>query len=310
MQILCKLLLRRKSRRSGRRHKDKVGVIVWMLLFSGAVCASAQAQQLLPDAPEPAAELMYAPEPGQSFPPGAPDPPKSTLNARPLFPSAQASCIDMQSKTPPAPKMSCGSYDPFQKFINSAEPHPMTPKQKAILAGKDVIDPFNFLTIGMISVYSVAVDSHSPYGPGMKGIAKLSGVSLAQDMTNEFFGTFLIPSIAHQDPHYHRMPNAGYKRRIAHCIYQVVWTQGDNGEGMFNYANVVGGLFEEAIGDAYVPYRDTGWSASAARYATALATDPIGNFITEFFPDLARHINFNAVFVQRVINRVAAEESQ
>ncbi|HYK37713.1 hypothetical protein [Alloacidobacterium sp.] len=281
-----------------------------MLLFSGAVCTPVRAQQSLPDAPEATIELVATPEPGQ-FPPAAPDPPKSTLSARPPFPSVQAVCIDTQSKASPVPKMSCGAaYDPFQKFINSAEQHPMTPKQKAILAGKDVIDPFNFLTIGMISVYSVAVDSHSPYGPGVEGIAKLSAVSLTQDMTNEFFGTFLVPSIVHQDPHYHRMPNAGYKRRIAHCIYQVVWTQGDNGKGMFNYANVVGGLFEEAIGDAYVPYRDTGWGASAARYGTALGTDPIGNFITEFFPDLARHINFNVVFVQRVINRVAVEESQ
>jgi hypothetical protein len=207
--------------------------------------------------------------------------------------------------------MSCGpAYDPFQKFINNAEPHPMTPKQKAILAGKDVIDPFNFITIGVISAYSVAVDSHSAYGPGFNGWAKLSGVSLTQGMTNEFFGTFLIPSIAHQDPHYHRLPNASYKRRILHCIYQVVWTQGDNGKGMFNYGTVVGGMFEEAVSDAYVPYRDTGWEAATARYGTALATDPIGNFITEFVPDLARHVNFNAVFVQRIINRVAIEESR
>lgn len=282
-----------------------------MLLFSGAVCASAAAQQSLPDAPGPAVELVSASGLDQSFPPAAPSPPISTLSVRPPFPSAQAACVDMQSKTSPAPKMSCGAaYDPFQKFINSAEPHPMTPKQKAILAGKDVIDPFNLLTIGAISAFSVATDSHSPYGPGMEGFAKLSGVSFTQDMTNEFFGTFLIPSIAHQDPHYHRMPNATYKLRIAHCIYQVVWTQGDDGRGMPNYANLAGGVFEEAISDAYVPYRDVGWGASAARYSTALATDPIGNFITEFFPDVARHINFKVVFVQRVINRVAAEESR
>lgn len=186
----------------------------------------------------------------------------------------------------------------------------MTPRQKAILAGKDVIDPFNLLTIGGISAVAVATDSHSAYGPGVDGWAKLSGVTLTQDMTNEFFGTFLIPAITHQDPHYHRLPNASYKRRILHCIYQVVWTQGDNGKGMFNYANVVGGIFEEAISDAYVPYRDTGWAAASARYGTALATDPIGNFITEFVPDLARRINFHAVLVQRIINRVAIEEGQ
>jgi hypothetical protein len=256
-------------------------------------------------------EIVSASDPGQTFPPAAPGPPKSTLSNRAAFPSAQPVCEETESKSTAPTQMSCGpAYDPFQKFLNSAEPHPMTPKQKAILAGKDVIDPFNLLTIGGISAFSVATDSHSAYGPGMEGWAKLSGVSLTQDMTNEFFGTFLIPAIAHQDPHYHRMPNASYKRRIWHCIYQVAWTQGDNGKGMFNYANVVGGIFEEAIGNAYVPYRQTGWSSAAARYGTALATAPIGNFITEFVPDLARHVNINAVFVQRIINRVAIEEGQ
>lgn len=279
-----------------------------LLFFAGPCWTSGRAQQQLPDAPEPSVELASAFGPGQSFPPAAPDPPKSTLNS---FPAAKAECTNTQSKSAAALQMSCGpTYDPFQKFINSAEPHPMTPRQKAILAGKDVIDPFNLITIGGLSAISVAADSHSAYGPGMQGWAKLSGVSLTQDMTNEFFGTFLIPSIMHQDPHYHRMPNASYPRRIAHCIYQVVWTQGDDGKGMFNYANVVGGAFEEAISDAYVPYRDTGWEAASARYWTALATDPIGNFITEFFPDVARHVNIHVVFVQRVINRVAIEEGQ
>lgn len=200
-------------------------------------------------------------------------------------------------------------YDPFQKFINGAEPHPMTPREKAILAGKDVIDPFNLATIAGISGISIAADSHTGYGPGFGGWAKLSGVSFTEDMTNEFFGTFLIPSIVHQDPHYHRMPNASYKRRIAHCIYQVVWTQGDNGNGMFNYATVVGGAIEEAASDAYVPYSDTGWGAAASRYGVVLATDPINNFITEFVPDVARHINFRAVFVQRIITSVTKEQS-
>jgi hypothetical protein len=293
------------------RRKGRICTVISALLLLGTIWGSAKAQQVLPDAPEPVVELASSADPGQSFPPAAPDPPKSILSPQPPFPAAKPTCTDTQSKTTAGPQMSCGpAYDPFQKFINHAEPHPMTPKQKAILAGKDVIDPFNLLTIFSLSAISVASDSHSAYGPGMEGFAKLTGVSFTQDMTNEFFGTFLIPSIAHQDPHYHRLPNASYKRRVAHCIYQVVWTQGDDGKGMFNYSNVVGGAFEEAISDAYVPYRDTNWDAAAARYGTALATDPINNFITEFFPDFARHINVHIVLVQRFINRVAIEEGQ
>jgi hypothetical protein len=283
-----------------------------IVLLLGLACASPRlcAQQILPDAPQPAMELAFASgEPGQSFPPAAPEPPRATLATRPPFPVSQPTCIYTQSRSTPNAPISCGPmYDPFQRFLNASTPHSMTAKQKAILAGKGVIDPFNLLTIGGISAISIGSDSHSAYGPGVPGWAKLSGVTLTQDMTHEFLSTFLIPSLVHQDPHYHRMPNASYTRRIMHCIYQVVWTQGDDGRGMFNYANVLGGALEVGISDAYVPYSDTGWSAASERYGVGLATDPIGNFITEFVPDLSRRVNIHVVFLQRIINQVAREE--
>jgi len=183
----------------------------------------------------------------------------------------------------------------------------MTAKQKAILAGKDVIDPFNLLTIGGLSAITVASDSHSAYGPGLKGWAKLSGVSFTQDMTNEFFGTFLIPAIAHQDPHYHRMPNAPYMRRIGHAISQVVWAQSDYGVGMPNYSNLATTLIGDGLGNLYVPGRQKSWAAAASRYGTAIATDPIDNFITEFLPDVARRVNVHIVLVQQIVNQVTKQ---
>ena len=77
---------------------------------------------------------------------------------------------------------------------------------------------------------------------------------------------------------------------------------------MFNYATVVGSAIDEGISDAYVPYRTTDWASTSARYRVMLATDPIGNLITEFVPDLARHVNIHAIFVQRIINQMAREE--
>ena len=73
-----------------------------------------------------------------------------------------------------------------------------------------------------------------------RGLPRMPGVSLTQDMTGEFFGTFLIPSLAHQDPHYHRMPNLSVRRRILHVLDEVVIAQSDEGVPMFNYATVVG----------------------------------------------------------------------
>ena len=62
------------------------------------------------------------------------------------------------------------------------------------------------------------------------------------------------------------MPNASIKRRIGHAIYQVVWTQGDNGKGMVNYADLVGFAIDDEIGNLYVPGRKTNLPASAERY--------------------------------------------
>jgi hypothetical protein len=197
----------------------------------------------------------------------------------------------------------------YARFLNGPQVKALSPKEKAWLATRNLFDPFNGITILANSAIFVGANSHSAYGPGMTGFGRNVGVSFTQDMTGEFFGTFLIPSIVHQDPHYHRMPGASVKRRIAHAAYEVLWTQGDNGKGMLNYANLVGFAIDDAIGNLYVPGQQTDLPSSASRYAIGFALAPIDNFITEFLPDVARRIHVRVVLVQRIINQVAISES-
>jgi hypothetical protein len=191
------------------------------------------------------------------------------------------------------------------RFTNGPQVKPLTAKEKGWLAVRNVVDPFNAITILGSSAIAVGFDAHSPYGPGMPGFGRYVGVSYTQDLTGEFLCTFLIPSIVHQDPHYHRLPNASIQRRIAHAMYQVVWTQGDNGRGMVNYAYIVGAAASDEVNNLYVPGRETNMPASAARWGIGLATAPIDNFVSEFLPDLARHIHVQIVVIQRIINQVA-----
>jgi hypothetical protein len=213
------------------------------------------------------------------------------------------------AQTAPCPPLE-PLIDWYARFTNGPQVKPMKPKEKAWLAVRNIADPFNAVTILGSSAIAVGSDSHSPYGPGMMGFERYVGVSYTQDITGEFIGTFLIPSIARQDPHYHRMPDATLKRRIAHCIYQVVWTQGDNGKGMLNYADVAGFAIDDEIGNLYLPGRKTDLPASAERYFTNLATAPIDNFVTEFLPDVARRIHVHTVLIQWIINQVAKTEGQ
>lgn len=215
-----------------------------------------------------------------------------------------AVCLSNLSTAVPA-EISCApKYDPFVRFVNSTDIHPLSPRQKGILALRNTVDPYNFATIAATSIIAVASDPSSPYGPGVPGFGRNFGVAYTENAVSEFFGTFLIPSITHQDPHYHRLPNASYPRRILHAITQVVWSQDDFGKPLPNYSILVGTAIGDGLGNLYVPGRSTDWASTVSRYGTAIATDPIDNFITEFVPDVARRVNLRVVLVQRVIDRV------
>ena len=284
-----------------------------LLLVSALLLApiSAIAEPPLPDAPQ-------AQRPGHAKPltpgPCQADRSAGTAAQAAALGAAAGSAIAANGASPdsalqPVP---CPPLTPlinwYARFVTGPQVKPLTPKEKGWLAIRNIVDPFNAITILGSSVIAVGSDADSPYGPGMKGFGKYVGVSYTQDITGEFFGTFLIPSIAHQDPHYHRTPSASIPRRIGHAILQVVWTQGDNGEGMPNYANIFGFAIDDEVSNLYVPGRQTNLPASAERYATGLATAPIDNFITEFVPDVASHIHVRVVLIQRIIDQVARSE--
>ncbi len=270
------------------------------------------------------ASLPQAPQPQPA--PSAPSTPKASLPPCPVKPASVLAqpAAAAQTAVPPAhPAAATPGASPtqqtqpckparpvnwFARFLNGPEVKPLTPAEKARLAARNLLDPFNAITILGQSGIAVASDSHSPYGPGMLGFGKNVGVSYAEDMTGEFFGTFLIPSLTRQDPHYHRMPGASIRRRAFHSAMQILWTQGDNGRGMVNYANIVGSAIDLGISNLYVPGEQTHLSADATRYSIGIATAPIDNYITEFLPDVARRIHVRIVLVQRIINQVATTE--
>jgi hypothetical protein len=239
------------------------------------------------------------------FPPISPVPTRlpPSPGEHPSIPSLAPSCHAEVCTSTPAHACCARDVNYFQRFVDAGI-HPLTPRQKGYLAFRNAIDPYNFATIGFFSAISVASDPNSPYGPGFPGFGRNFGVAYTESAVGEFFGTFLIPSIAHQDPHYHRLPNASYGRRILHVITQVAWAQSDYGIGMPNYANLVGSAVDEGLGNLYVPGRDKSWGSAVARYSTGIATDPIGNLITEFLPDVARRVNVRIVLVQQIVNQV------
>ena len=279
----------------------RAGLILAWSAFScfQSVCRGGQApHETIPDAPEPqiaTANLTPKQEPC------APKTENGVDGGSKLYVSPG------QTGQPTAPCKPSWTAR-YEHFANGPQHRPLTPRDKAWLAARNVADPFNSVTILGEAAIAVGSDSHSVYGPGMAGYGRYVGVSYTQDIIGEFLVTFLIPSIVHQDPHYHRMPNAKIPRRVLHATSSVLWAKSDNGNGMPNYATIIGFAAADEISNLYVPGRETNLGATASRYVIGLATAPIDNYVTEFLPDVARHIHVEIVVLQRIINQVARSE--
>lgn len=287
---------------------------------SAAMISTSHDATDLPEAPEPQGDLAIFAEaalatagPPQrqtapGFPPASPEPRVVPRSQRPRsdIPSEAPQCLADICTAIPA-RMSCSvKTSDFQRFLDSV-PHPLNAKQKGYLALRNFTDPYNFATIAFLSGISVATDPNSAYGPGLPGFLRNFGVASCETAIGEFFGTFLLPAVTHEDPHYHRIPNASFARRSLHAITQVVWTQSDYGTNMLNYSNLVTPAASIALGALYIPGQVNDAQTQAIRYVTAVATSPIGNFITEFLPDVASRVNVRIVLFQRIIDRIQKE---
>jgi hypothetical protein len=279
-------------------------LVLTVALSGAAACAQTTPQDVLPDAPSAVLSQQHdvvavAEESLKTSDSGVT--PCTLRRAMLKIPS--------HSKTVVPVHVPCNELiNPYQRFLDTSVVIPMTSKEKGYLAIHNLTDPANLLTIVAVSGFSTAIDSHSAYGPGWKGFGKNAGVSLLQDATGEFFGAYLIPSIAHQDPRYFRMPKASIPRRVGHAVAHTFVANHDDGSSMPNYANLLGYPIGAELSNLYVPGIHSDAPSTVERIVTGLATDPANNLITEFLPDVAKHISIRIIFVQRILNQVASQQ--
>jgi len=251
---------------------------------------------------------------------GLPDSPGTVWTAGQIPQAAPQDAGQTQSRRPlqPCPTHPHRTYrprfrrdrcDPYQPFVEQTV-KPLTPGEKGYLALHDVIDPFNLITIAATSAFTIGIDSHTAFGPGMHGFGLNMGTSLAQDVTGETISTFAVCSLLHQDPRYFRMPGRKPLRRLLHAVSHIVIAQGDNGRPMPNYANLITAVAASEIANLYVPGLATDQASTTERIFTGFLTEPIGNIIAEFLPDVASRIHVHVVVVQRLLNRISAQPSQ
>ena len=198
--------------------------------------------------------------------------------------------------------------NPYQRFLNSPAPFPLTSRQKGLLALHNLTDAGNLFTITANAGFTTALDAHTGYGPGFKGFGRNVGYSLVQDATGEFVSTYALDSLFHEDPHYHRLPTATVPRRFYHAVSHTWRSQHDDGTPMVNYTTLLTYPISAELSNLYVPGVNGNAPSTVKRVMIGLASDPIDSLITEFLPDFAKRVHVRVIFVQQILNNIASTQ--
>ena len=145
-------------------------------------------------------------------------------------------------------------------------------------------------TLGTTGYYAEAFHA---FGPGKEqrwSLGQRYAAAYADTQSNAFFEDFLVPSLTHQDPIYHRGVIGSTAGRFTYAISRVFVASDDDGGSSFNTSSVVGAFISSELHNAYHPYGNLSASGTAGRALGRLATRAGMNVVREFWPDVRHRI--------------------
>lgn len=199
------------------------------------------------------------------------------------------------------------SSQDLQRIQGPEQRPPLGVSGKFRLAVANVTDPFAVVTTAMDSELDNATGGPSPLRRGAAGFGQRFGSAMAGAATGEFFSTFVYASIFHQDPHYYRSPDAAIGTRLLRALSYVVVTRSDSGKRMFNFDEFLGTTTSSVIETTFHPEWEKGPGAAAGRILISIGSDSAWNLMTEFLPDVAKHLNPRVMLLRRLADKAASQ---
>lgn len=163
--------------------------------------------------------------------------------------------------------------------------------EKFHLFMEDTFEPVNFLGAGWDAALAQATNDDPTFGQGVAGYGKRYGVALLDNVSGDFFNTFLYPSIFRQDPRYYRLGQGGFHRRLIHALEHTFVAHSDSGQLMPNYSEWLGTASTKALSNLYHPGDERGFGTAAERAGFSITTDMAWDVAREFWPEITHKLH-------------------
>jgi len=255
--------------------------------------------------------VAQAPRPTATSTDGATAPALPPTKTDPMIASAltagPSTCIE------PEPVFGIEDYNgPFQKLVVHIAGKPdiktvHTPHSKAgsVLCSlhasekfklfvADTFEPVTFGVAAFNAGLAQAYNDDPGFGQGAEGYGRRYGAAFADQVSGEFFGTFLYPTLFHEDPRYYRMGHGNVAKRFGHVVEHAFVTHRDSGRQSFNFSEWMGTASSTALGNLYHSGNRRGFQPAARGVAYSVLTDVGWDMLREFWPEICKkgHLPF------------------
>jgi len=135
-----------------------------------------------------------------------------------------------------------------------------------------------------------AENSPRGYGQGAEGYGKRFGASMARTASNEFFGTFVLASMLHQDPRFFPQADPTLGGSAAYAVKRIFVTRNDDGHEVANWSGLLGPAMGEGLANAYWPEDERTVGKTFERYGIDLASRAGFNMFRNYWPVLFKKL--------------------
>jgi hypothetical protein len=167
---------------------------------------------------------------------------------------------------------------------------PLNSEQKFKLFLDQTIAPSTLVSAAATAGFRQIENTYPGYGQGWDGYGKRFGAAMANSASTNFLGTFLVPSLLHQDPRYFISLRPSFRKKLGYALTRQVVTRTDDGRATFNWSRVISVLGAEAIANVYLPAeeRTVGktFERSGMRFGIGIGT----TLLKEYWPMIFRKL--------------------
>jgi hypothetical protein len=174
-------------------------------------------------------------------------------------------------------------------------PGALTPKEKFELFLSQSASPEQIFSSVAGAAIGQARDALPGYGQGWSGYGDRFGSSLASGASSHLFGTYLLPTMLHEDPRYFVQLHGRWKVRVGHALARVFVIRTDEGGYKFDLPQTLGPLMAEGLANVYLPQGERTAGKTFQRWGIRLGWGAASNLVKEYWPTIFKDLGISKV---------------